>query len=334
MNLSGRSLAVLLCCIPLNAYDFSQCVQYHRLATHGMSVSLLWHDKQVAFLRSATPPKGVKILKRDPFIGFYLIQAPKTRFAYNLLDIDAQAYKRALAGIHARAQTGSIVERQGGFLDFARFSAPLGVGGVVSNICYQIYGVGVGKYEFVETKYLKRFLAQKSAYYGDIGVRMRSGSAVVQSVDPFFPHNPFLEGDVILKVNNQPVHNARDIEWVVSNLAYQSHARITLKRRNLTKEVVVKVGKLYGGFLLPDTFLERFGITLDHNLVITKATRLAPPLDTLQVGDRLLWINKRPIVSGGQSPRVALQRALSAAFMQGRIEMLILRNGFEFYVRL
>ncbi|WP_235853055.1 DUF7488 domain-containing protein [Helicobacter labacensis] len=318
---------------PLIAYDFSQCAQYHRLASHEHGVSLFWDHKQVSFLHSRIPPKGVKILKADPFIGFYLIQAPKTRFAYHLLDIDAQATKRPLASVSAQARAGSILHRQTGFLHFARFSKPMPINAVVSNICYQIYGVGVGGHDFIESRYLKRFLKQKSPYYGDIGVRVRAG-AVVQSVDPFFKHNPFLERDVITRINNQPIRNAQDFEWVVSNLAYQSRARITIKRGNALKTFVVRVDKRHGGFLLPDTFLERFGITLNHKLIITKATHLAPPLNQLQVGDQLVWINKRPIVKPGQSPRVALQRALSEAFMQGRIEMLILRNGFEFYVRL
>ncbi|WP_235852515.1 DUF7488 domain-containing protein [Helicobacter vulpis] len=333
MALIGRLLAVVFCCASLKAYDFSQCIQYHHHATHSGGVSLFWDHRQVVFMRSMHAPKGVKILKHDPFIGFYLIQAPKTQFAYHLLDIDAQAYKRPLASVSAQARAGSILQRQRGFLHFARFSKPMPVNAVVSNICYQIYGVGVGGHEFIESKYLKRFLQQKSPYYGDIGVRVRTG-VIVQSVDPFFKHNPFLEGDVITRINDQPIRNAQDFEWVVSNLAYQSHARIIVKRGRALKTLVVRVDKRHGGFLLPDTFLERFGISLNGNLVITKATRLAPPLDKLQVGDQLLWINKHPIVKPGQSARVALQRALSGAFMQGRIEMLILRNGFEFYVRL
>ncbi len=284
-------------------------------------------------MHSTTPPKGVKILKHDPFIGFYLIQAPKTQFAYHLLDIDAQARKRPLAAINAHAKSGSILERQQGFLHFARFSAPLGLNGVVSNICYQIYGVGVGAHEFIETKYLKRFLRQKSPYYGDIGVRVGAG-LVVQSVDPFFQHNPFLEHDVIMRINNQSIRNAHEFEWIVSNLAYQSHARVTIKRGHALKTFVVRVDKRHGGFLLPDTFLERFGIAVNDDLVITKATHLTPPLNKLHVGDRLVWINRKPIIKRGQSVHVALQKALSKAFMQGQIEMLIMRKGFEFYVRL
>ncbi|WP_104624951.1 DUF7488 domain-containing protein [Helicobacter felis] len=319
--------------MPLGAYNFSQCVRYHHLATRGDSLSLEWQKHQVAFLRSLTPPKGVKILKADPFMGFYLINAPKTRFAYHLLDMDSRAYRYPLASVKQDALLGKILERQKGFLDFAKFSAPVPTNAVVSNICYQIYGIGVGGHSFIETKYLKRFLAQKTPYYGDIGVRVGEGM-VVERIDPFFANNPFVERDVIISINGEHIANPNAFEWVVSNLTYGSLAHISIRRGDTLKEFKVKVGRRYGGFLLPDTFLERFGIVLDDKLTITQARHLRYPLNVLRVGDRIKWINKRPVLVNWLPPHRALQRALSAASMQGYIEMLILRKGLEVYVRL
>lgn len=327
----------------LHAYNFSHCQKYYQLASHSSSVSLFWKKEQVAFLRTLTPPRGVRILKRDPFIGFYLIKLPRTKFAYHLLDIDANAFKYPMASISKNhARVGTITKRQERFLGHANFSVPIAPNGVVGNICYQIYGIGIkspNRHAFIESKYIKRFLSQSSPYYGDIGVRVRQvGTMVVERVDPFFANNPFLEGDVILRINNQPIGNSARFEWVVSNLAYKSIAHVAIRRKGVLKTLRVRVDRRHGGFLLPDTFLERFGIRLDNDLVITaRLARIPAPLNTLRVGDQLVWINKRPIAPRRASHTYklrALQKALSHAYMQGQIELLLLRRGLEFYIRL
>ncbi|BCZ18564.1 PDZ domain-containing protein [Helicobacter sp. NHP19-012] len=322
----------------LQGYDFSHCEGYYKRASHSGSVSLFWKGGQVSFAHGKLP-KGAKILKADPFIGFYLLKTPPTEFAYNLLDIDERAYTHPLASISTdRATPGRIVKRQEGFLDFAKFSTPVAANGVVSNICYQIYGVGVGG-GFIEARYIKRFLRQKSPYYGDIGVRVRQrGGVVVESIDPFFPNNPFLEQDKITNINGRNINNVREFEWVVSNLAYQERASVQVLRGGRLRALQVRVDKRYGGFLLPDSFLERFGIRLSPHFVIQTINKSRPhDFKLLHVGDKLVWINRRPIAPAGVSfsaKLAALRRALSHAYMQGRIEMLVLRNGFEFYVRL
>ncbi|WP_205435941.1 DUF7488 domain-containing protein [Helicobacter suis] len=324
----------------LYAYDFSHCQKYYDLASRPGSVSLFWEGKQVAFVHGSVP-KGVKILKADPFVGFYLIKVPPTKFAYNLLDIDEQAYKHPLASIGSHdARPGSILARQRGFLIYARFSAPMPANAVVSNICYQIYGIGVGNKEnaFIESRYIKRFLSQNSPYYGDIGVRVKEqGGVMVESVDPFFTNNPFLEKDVITKINNQPITSTGHFEWLVSNLPFKRVISVQIRRKGQLQTLTVRVDKRYGGFLLPDSFLERF-IKINAHFVITALHKNRPQaLRNLHLGDQILWINRKPIASSSanftQKLR-ALRQAFSHAYMQGRIEMLILRKGFEFYVRL
>lgn len=113
---------------------------------------------------------------------------------------------------------------------------------------------------------------------------------------------------------------------MVSNLLYQSLAKITIKRNRQIKEVTLKVNKRYGGFLLKDTFLERYGIALDERFTITKiGTHLPKGLDFLKLGDRILWVNRKSV---SFNPK-ALREALSAP----KIELLVWRQGFEFYIK-
>ncbi|BEG58083.1 hypothetical protein NHP21005_17710 [Helicobacter sp. NHP21005] len=161
---------------------------------------------------------------------------------------------------------------------------------------------------------------------------------MVENVDPFFKDNPFLEQDKITNINGRAINNMREFEWVVSNLAYQERARVQVLRGGHYKTLSVRVDRRYGGFLLPDSFLERFGIRLSPHFVIQAINKSRPrAFKVLHVGDKLVWINRKPIAPTGTSfstKLAALRHALSHAYMQGHIEMLVLRNGFEFYVRL
>ncbi len=143
---------------------------------------------------------------------------------------------------------------------------------------------------------------------------------------PFSLKNPFLKNDEILAINHQKIHSLAEFEWVVSNLKYQSLVKVGIKRNHKIKEITLKVNKRYGGFLLKDTFLERYGIALDERFIITKiGTHLPKGLDFLKLGDRILWVNRKNMAS---NPK-ALREALSAP----KIELLVLRKGFEFYIK-
>lgn len=189
-------------------------------------------------------------------------------------------------------------------------------------------GLGVGGNGFIETKFIKRFLNQQEPYYGDIGVRLEEHHKrlVVAQFDPFFPKNPFLKNDEILAINDYKIRSLVEFEWVVSNLSYQSLAKVKIKRNHQIKEVTLKVNKRYGGFLLKDTFLERYGIALDERFIITKiGAHLPKGLDFLKLGDRILWVNHKSVAF---NPK-ALREALSAP----KIELLVWRQGFEFYIK-
>lgn len=345
-------LSILLACISslLFAYDYSHCVKYFKAASTPVgstyAISLKNGKDQHHILYSATRPKNVKILKADPFVGLYLIATPKTTQSYDFLPLDSRTLKdKNLALISASTpQKGAITKRQDGFLNYAHFSAKASANAVLSNICYQIYGLSVGGQKFIEYKYIKRFLDQKSPYYGDLGIRTDGYSAkpIVSIIDPFVPENPFMPNDEILTINNQKISSAGELEWAMSNLKKDSIATITLKRNAQTLTLKTKVGQRYGGFLLKETFLERFGIEIDENMVIQSINpSLAGRFSKLRVGDRIEWINKQPILLANQTPLQAYERLkllLSNAYFDkrfgGQMQFLIIRDQLEIFIKI
>ncbi|PAF46656.1 hypothetical protein BKH46_06720 [Helicobacter sp. 12S02634-8] len=341
-----RVLFVALVISSSFGYDFSYCAQYYQKASTPLAggyrtVSIASGGAVVSVLFAPLPPQGLKILKADPFIGLYLVQTPLTPYAYHLLPIDGRIKGRELSALTPTTYAqGKILNAQKGFTHYAKFSAPIARNGVVGNICYQIYGIGVGGEYFIDKPYLERFLHQKTPYYGDIGIRVvpREGQLVVYQIDPFFKQNPFLPGDILTSINDKKLRSYQEFEWISSNLAYGKPASIEIIRNGKPIKVQVLTDRRYGGFLLPDTFLERFGVRLDKELVVTHIDTSMPNAKIFKPQDRLVWINKKPILQADDDTKSkaeeALREALSQAGVEKNIEILIMRDGLEFYLKL
>ncbi|MDO7252555.1 DUF7488 domain-containing protein [Helicobacter cappadocius] len=326
-------------------YDFSHCITYYNQATiptqNSRSVSIKTSKGPLEIVFSPTLPQGLKILKSDPFVGLYIVQGKKPHYSYQFKNIDSYAKNRELSAIALRySKKGKILAYQKGFIDYAEFSSPIPRNGVISNICYQIYGLGVGGRYFIDKKYLDRFLSEKSAYYGDIGVRViqKDKYILVRQVDPFFQDNPFLSGDVILSINGKNINSYGDFEWTLSNLPYKKPAQIEILRNTQKQKLNVVVDKRYGGFLLPDTFLERFGIVLDKTLTITDIDENSKEKLNLKIGDQIIWINDKPVLKNTddstQKANDSLRSALTQAGLNKNMEILIMRSGLELRLKL
>lgn len=292
-------------------------------------------------------PKNARIIKADPFVGLYAFSPldNKGEQTYIVREIDERAMKLNMASIaYNYVEQGIIIEPQKGYLQYARFTAPTRLNGVISNICYQIYGLGMGENLFIDGRYLFRFLEQKEPYYGDIGIRLYPPNSdnktlKIEFVDPFFPNVPFLKDDEILSINKHKFQDYYDFEWFVTNLPENSKAIVEIRRGESIEEFEVQVSRRYGGFLLPDRFFERLGITLDNNLTITSTN---PSLQGLQQGllegDTILWINNQKILDENtqttQEVAKRLRFLLTQAVTLGKLDVLISRGGFQFTLNL
>ncbi len=334
------------------AYDFEICKKYYQVASkkvEGVDVVLIEHKDQKFYVGYfPTPPKGVEILKSDPFVGLYAFALTSSDAqSYMVMPLDEKAMSLNMADIGRKyAEKGIVLSPQKGFLNYARFSADTLRNSVVSNICYQIYGIGMGENLFIDSKYLLRFIEQKEAYYGDIGVRLYPPNKDVDTVlkiefvDPFFPNVPFLRDDEILSINNRVFKDYYDFEWYVANLEEDTMVEVKIRRGESIQTYPIRVSRRYGGFLLPDRFFERIGITLDNELVIT---HIDPAFQALQQGllegDKILWINNKKILdfhqkSTSEEVQNRLQFLLTEAVKLGRLDVLISRGGFQFSLNL
>lgn len=346
-----RLFLLLLCFVWGFAYDYANCKRYYKAASFPNNssrvINVEYKNQKLAIGFFQERPKDKEIIKEDPFIGLYAfkVSGKKDEQSYIIRPIDKKAMKLNMASIaYNYAEQGIIIEPQKGYLNYGRFTAQTRQNGVISNICYQIYGLGMGENLFIDSRYLYRFLEQKEPYYGDIGVRLYppkpdEKALKVEFVDPFFPNVPFLKDDEILSINQYEFKDFYDFEWFVTNLPENSTASVRVRRQDTILEFEVSVSRRYGGFLLPDRFFERLGITLDNNLTITETD---PNFQNLQQGllegDTILWINNQKILSAEtQSTHQVAKRLrylLTQAVSLGKLDVLISRGGFQFTLNL
>lgn len=279
--------------------DYAHCASYYRQASLSLGKGLyaikLKNGAIIGY--SPTKPNLKNLLKYDPFTGLFQIRGGvDTRYAYELSDIDDYASSRELAstGING-AKPGRLQTRQTDFLQYAKFSAPTQQNGVISNICYKIYGLGVGGHDFIEKPYIDRFLSQDKPYYGDIGVRfdttnINEATFVVQFSDPFFPSNPFKRGDILISINNIAPKDLGELDLIIANLKPKEEVVVKIKRGNEVKSLRVKAMQRHGGMLLADSFLERFDLIISNDMVVQKVPSKGA-FSKLRRGDRILFIN-------------------------------------------
>ena len=373
MRFFGFSLCAPLACLRLallfgiapsvaDAMSYQACQQFYRQATSVVDskrvFSLQHNGKSYLLAYSKTPLSSSKIIKRDIFLGLYLFSG-STALSYRIKPIDSYANSLSLAGVSAsEAVNGVVVSGGRGIFDLAKFSKPLPKDSVISNICFQVYGFYAYDNYFVPKPLIERFLSSKGGIYGDIGVRIielaqdsqnlatknpanpksvqttksSPKSIIVEQIDIFFPSNPFLPRDRIVSINGESIKSSVDFEWKVANLTPNSTAKVAIVRNGKAQTLEVKVLHRQGGGLLSDTFLERFGVWLDSNLVIrSMKTPLPFNLSLLSEGDQLLWIDKTPIKRGDGFWH--LRELLMRAWLNGNIEILILHEGVEAFVR-
>lgn len=324
--------------------DFSFCQRHYQQvvwkAKNINAIPIVYKDKTYYVTYSKKPLISEYVLRSDPFVGLYLINAKKDSKGYILRDLEKKPQEIQVAVIgNTRSEETKILQMQKGFLEYGKLNKMIGPNDVIGDICYQIYGIGVED-GFIDKKYLERFLSQDEVYYGDIGVRLEKNTNKIAEIDPFFKNNPFKPKDLIIQINDNKITKDINIEWIIANLTYQSRAKISVLRfedgKSVTKTFEVTVGKLFGGYLLQDTFLESQGIKIDKDLVIRRLSKnLNNGLENLKRGDRILWIHR-------QDPRKLkgeifsnLREVFSSTYVEyGFIEMLVSRNGFQFSLKI
>ncbi|TLD86507.1 PDZ domain-containing protein [Helicobacter sp. MIT 05-5294] len=341
---------ILFFSLPLIAYDFEACRQKAMLSmervgnTYGIAIKRLGDSAQdsqnnltpskvALFVYSPkSTPKGYKILKHDPFIGMYLLESKTELLPISLRTINKEILEDEMASILPHdGVSGKIATRMQSPINYATLNTPTFQNSLISTVCDHIYGIGIGKNEFIEKAYLDRFILSDSVHYGDIGVRVFQNSddrVEVNLIDPFFRANPFAYGDIIMMINGEAIPNVAHFNRVVFDLKEGEIVPVRISRKGVVMELQAYVDKRRGGMLLKEDFLGRVGIEVDSNFVITRVAPYAKNgFERLKVGDKVLRVNQQAVPQGYD----AIIRLLGQ-YPDKMQKWLISRDDFQFFI--
>ena len=108
-----------------NAMNYASCQAYYKQATTTIdsikAYSILYGNKPHLIAFSTTPLHSSKIIKKDPFLGLYLLDG-RTPKSYRLKPLDSFSHTLALAAVNANTSTpGKVINFERGVFDLGRF---------------------------------------------------------------------------------------------------------------------------------------------------------------------------------------------------------------------
>ncbi|DAB34540.1 MAG: serine protease Do [Sulfurospirillum sp.] len=312
--------------------DFKQCYARNQDSfVYFGSLRAVAVGKNLAIAYSKTKPTHPYI-KHDPFLNLYLFSSKKELKPVRLKSTSYLKVGEWIAGMDEQSLFAGNLAKEGDVLNTMYLqNASLEPNSIIACLCCDVYGLGIGKGEFIGSEYIKRFISEKEIFYGDIGARFeqKANKFYVSELDPFYENQKLLVGDEIVKVDGKKVSSLKSLNQKILFAKPNSHVNFEVLRTNKALKISSLVLNRNGGGALEDTFLEKKGLffTQDLKLKMVKEDTFAFT-NGLKAGDQLLQINQMDIKS------ISHLRQLLGKFKGESINLLFDRDDFQFFVNL
>lgn len=288
-------------------------------------------SKYLAVAYSHTTPK-VPFIKHDPFLNLYLFKSKTPLQPVRLKSTHQLKLGEWIAGMDDSSLYAGNFSKVGDLLDsFYLHNAQMEKNSIVSCLCCEVYGLGIGAGSFIGSEYITRFMKMKDVYYGDIGVRFAKAGKefVIREVDPFSPNNNLQSNDKVIKINGKRVTSLKQLNQTVLFAKPKSKINLEINRNGKTIKVTAIVNTRGGGGYLSDSFLEKKGIFFDEKMKISQVNKGSfGAINGLKKGDKLLRVDQTKVEDEN-----ALKEYLSKS--KGKsVYLLFDRNDFQFFVKL
>ena len=312
--------------------DFRQCYKKNSNSfVYFGDIRAVAVTKNLAVAYSKTKPQ-VPYVKFDPFLNLYLFKSNKPLKPIKLRSTHTLKLGEWIAGMDDSSLYAGNFAKSSDLLDsFYLQNAKLEKNSIISCLCCEVYGLGIGAGSFIGSEYIKRFINAKNIYYGDIGVRFekKAKSFVVKSKDPLFIQQNLEVGDKILKINGKKIYSLKQLNQTILFSKPKSSITIELKRKNkiLKKNIIIQPRN--GGGYLSDSFLEKKGIFFSKDMKIKRINKKSfGEINGLKVGDKLIQIDHKKIENQND-----LKKYLSKT-KNKEVQLLFDRKDFQFFVKL
>ncbi len=269
-------------------------------------------------------------VKHDPFLNLYLFYSPKTLHPVRLKDTKYLSLGEWLASMDEDSlYAGNFAKRGVGLGVYFEQNSKTPPNSMVTCLCCDVYGLGVGNKKFISSNLLKRFLNSTEIFYGDIGARFakKGRKIVVASIDPMHSNQKLKIGDIIEKIDGKKVRNLQDLENKILFTRRNQSVKLKFFRKNALHVEDIKVFQKVGGGEAGDSFLEAKGMYFDKNLSIKKIIKGSfADKNGLKIGDKLLQIGRKSVKNQNDA-RVVFSKT------KKMIRLLFARGGSQFFIK-
>ncbi len=305
--------------------DFSKCQEYYLKTSKTFSGINAIHIGNGLYLAySSKQVEDSKLIKSSPLIGLYLFKDEAINRKFDLLNIKKNI--KVVAINKNQIIQGKIIKKQTSIKNLAIFSNNMQENSIISDICYQIYGISTNGNRFIDKKYIDFFLSNNDldstkyaiSAYSYIGIDVDK-NLVVSKVNPLIIKNIKI-GDKIKSINDNTLKTNDDFFDKVTIV--KPNTQIKIKTDNSNFEI--NTLPLNTPFDIQNTYLEALGIAINKDLIITNN----PPNSDFNNGDKILKINKMNIKNIND-----IDSAIDSTFRDD-LNILVLRRNFEFFINI
>ena len=269
---------------------------------------------------------NAKVYKHDPFLNLYIIE-DKKHFKYPF-DINMRL-QLGTAAVNGKTFTeGKVLHSQVGLNNLGVYSAKMKAPAIITSSCCSLEGILTSE-GFIDKYYLKNFIENKSAEYGDIGIRVADQRKCIKIIasNPYLKNNPLKRGDCVISFDGKKVFSSAALMKKILFSKVGSKHTIQIKRDGkLYTFKDIESLKRTGGGEISDTFLEFRGIYFNKKLYVVKLNKHFKEYG-LKLGDRLIQVN---------GVRVKNQDELREYVENFKdfSSLLFERNNFQFFVNI
>ncbi|KIM09243.1 MAG: hypothetical protein KU28_00995 [Sulfurovum sp. PC08-66] len=305
------------------ASPFAQAQKNLIASTQTIAGHTAYATAQGWLVLSPTKPKNVTIRYANVSMGLYLIEHKVPKKVLKIVD---KTPKSVAAITPTSIIPVTVLQEQNSVIALGKIDKKIAWGTPLMGACGTLRGFVVGE-GIITSHYLLDFLAHRDSYR-DIGMTLEPSTMGmrVESVNPFFAHNPFAVGDVILyhDAKKESIHQFNNAIGE-STIGTKHYFRV-LREGTLIGFTAYTLPFLGGG-ILAHTYLEHFGALWDKNLKIVEVKEGTTIAQLgLKPTDKLVALNG-VVVTTDRDVRKALNVPIEES-----LSMLIEREGLQFLV--
>jgi len=303
--------------------DFKSCqLKYQVSSLQINNTQAIAVDNEYGLFYSAQEP-NITIIKRDPFLGLNLVKLPQS--SKHIFKFYNNQPKHLAAVTPSTIQEGRFLSEQIGLNTLAQFSQKTKMNSLISGTCCGILGLSTDT-GVIDKDYIRHFLKTKEVSYSDIGIRLGDKEGVrVLEVNPFFDNSPFLLDDIILFMDGKKAKSAASVSKKILFAKPGSKHFFVVLRNNEKLRIEATMQKRLSGGLIPDSFFELFGLSLDEHLIVKENNAKYE----IKEGDKLLFVMGKEVKSLADIRHVLSQEKSTKTKI---VILLFKRKGFDFFI--